>query len=267
MAGVSVKARYRGPLPAATPSRRAGRPCARAFRRGERRHRCSRARGEGLLGELDPAAGIAFLKGLVNEVLSLTERGVGIGPPDETMKDLLKGASIGQFVRRLGPRRAPRFIVVPPGFLLCHGSPSRCGRGRPGQARQGMRDTHPPLPTVIVHLTLVGGRASRPTPAILDGERKREVNGPMELCESLAATAPAEYDCRRCGACCLSPNGSEGYVILQGTSRNGCGCWVCPSCPTVAGRRVWERSPERAATGRRASPLRERSAGVRMHGL
>lgn len=39
---------------------------------------------------------------------------------------------------------------------------------------------------------------------------------PMELCEKLAATAPAEYDCRRCGACCLSPDGSDGYVILQG---------------------------------------------------
>jgi Fe-S-cluster containining protein len=30
----------------------------------------------------------------------------------------------------------------------------------------------------------------------------------------LAATTAAQYDCRRCGACCLSPDGDAGYVVL-----------------------------------------------------
>jgi Fe-S-cluster containining protein len=37
-----------------------------------------------------------------------------------------------------------------------------------------------------------------------------------ELCRALAATTTAAYDCRRCGACCLSPDGGDGYVVLEG---------------------------------------------------
>jgi Fe-S-cluster containining protein len=36
-----------------------------------------------------------------------------------------------------------------------------------------------------------------------------------ELCRSLASTTAANYDCRRCGACCLSPDGGDGYVVLE----------------------------------------------------
>lgn len=35
-----------------------------------------------------------------------------------------------------------------------------------------------------------------------------------ELCVRLAETSAAEYDCRLCGACCLSPYTGPGYVEL-----------------------------------------------------
>lgn len=35
-----------------------------------------------------------------------------------------------------------------------------------------------------------------------------------ELCSRLAATAGADYDCRRCGACCLAAVATDGYVAL-----------------------------------------------------
>jgi Fe-S-cluster containining protein len=37
-----------------------------------------------------------------------------------------------------------------------------------------------------------------------------------ELCRALAATTAAAYDCRRCGACCLSPDDGDRYVVLEG---------------------------------------------------
>jgi Fe-S-cluster containining protein len=36
-----------------------------------------------------------------------------------------------------------------------------------------------------------------------------------ELCQQLALTAAAEYDCRRCGACCLPGLETAGYVLLE----------------------------------------------------
>lgn len=39
----------------------------------------------------------------------------------------------------------------------------------------------------------------------------------QELCQRLTETAPADYDCRRCGACCLSQRQEPGYVELTAT--------------------------------------------------
>ena len=35
-----------------------------------------------------------------------------------------------------------------------------------------------------------------------------------ELCRLLAAAGEGDYDCRRCGACCLSAGDGPGYVLL-----------------------------------------------------
>jgi Fe-S-cluster containining protein len=38
---------------------------------------------------------------------------------------------------------------------------------------------------------------------------------PGQLCQALASTTDADYDCRRCGACCLSAVGADGHVLLE----------------------------------------------------
>jgi uncharacterized protein len=35
------------------------------------------------------------------------------------------------------------------------------------------------------------------------------------MARALAASTPVDYDCRRCGACCLSLATDEGYVVLS----------------------------------------------------
>lgn len=37
-----------------------------------------------------------------------------------------------------------------------------------------------------------------------------------ELSQVLASTVGVEYDCRRCGACCLASTPRPGYVVLSG---------------------------------------------------
>src|SRR5258708_6281154 len=40
------------------------------------------------------------------------------------------------------------------------------------------------------------------------------------LSQLLAATTEADYDCRRCGACCLSPGKETGYVAVTAEEGN-----------------------------------------------
>jgi uncharacterized protein len=42
-----------------------------------------------------------------------------------------------------------------------------------------------------------------------------------ELCNRLASTAGADYDCRRCGACCLGTADVDGYVALTADEAAG----------------------------------------------
>jgi uncharacterized protein len=44
----------------------------------------------------------------------------------------------------------------------------------------------------------------------------------LELCELLAATAPADYDCRLCGACCVPFHEEPGYVLLAPGEADAC---------------------------------------------
>jgi Fe-S-cluster containining protein len=37
----------------------------------------------------------------------------------------------------------------------------------------------------------------------------------VEFCQHLARAADVEYDCRRCGACCLPGLETAGYVLLE----------------------------------------------------
>jgi Fe-S-cluster containining protein len=53
-----------------------------------------------------------------------------------------------------------------------------------------------------------------------------------DLARTLAATTGVDYDCRRCGACCLSPAPLPGYVELTATEARH---FRLRSLPVVAG--------------------------------